>query len=87
MKGVLKIILKILSTRRSTNSFDLTQILTAPLEVGKFFRLSMNHVLFFEFFRVCFCSAQLKNAKLVQERKEAKVGLVSHGEAKASLAR
>lgn len=34
--GDLKIILKILQKRCSTISSDLTQILTAPLEVGKF---------------------------------------------------
>lgn len=66
--GDLKIILKILRKRRSTNSPDLTQILTALLEVGKFPSIHESFYRLLIFPCVFFATRELKNANLVQER-------------------
>lgn len=71
-RGDLKIILKILQKRRSTKSSDLTQILTALLEVGKFPSIheSCHHLLIFPC--VFFATREVKNANLVQEKEKKK---------------
>lgn len=69
-RGDIKIILKILQKRCSTNSSDLTQILTAPLEVGKFLSIHESRCRLPIFPCVFFATRELKNANLVQERKK-----------------
>lgn len=71
-RGDLKIILKILQKRRSTNSSDLTQILTALLEVGKFPSIHESCRRLQIFPCVFFTTRELKNANLVQERRRRK---------------